>query len=48
MQVKVGLVLLLQHYQFNLSGNTLQPIKISPQSILFTPVGGLELKITKR
>lgn len=48
MQVKVGLVLLLQNYKFNLSGNTLQPLKISPQSILFAPVGGLELKITRR
>lgn len=48
MQVKVGLVLLLQSYKFNLSGNTLQPLKISPQNILFAPVGGLQLKITKR
>lgn len=48
MQVKVGLVLLLQNYKFNLSGNTLHPLKISPQSILFAPVGGLELKVTRR
>lgn len=48
MQVKVGLVLLLQNYKFNLSGNTLQPLKISPKSVLFAPVGGLELKVTRR
>lgn len=48
MQTKVGLVLLLQSFKFNLSGNTLKPIKISPQSIVLTPVGGLQLKVSKR
>ncbi len=48
MQVKVGVVLLLQNYKFNLSGNTLKPLKISPQNVLFAPVDGLQLKITKR
>lgn len=48
MLVKVGLVLLLQNYKFNLNGNTLQPLKISPKNILFAPVGGLQLKVTRR
>lgn len=48
MQVKVGLVLLLQNFKFNLSGNTLKPLKISPQSIVFTPVGGIQLKVSRR
>ncbi|KAJ6616395.1 Cytochrome P450 6a2, partial [Pseudolycoriella hygida] len=48
MQVKVGLVLLLRNYKFDLSGNTLQPLQISSQSVLFSPVNGLELKITRR
>lgn len=48
MQTKVGLLLLLQNFKFNLSGNTLQPLKISPKNVLFAPVGGLELKVSRR
>lgn len=48
MQTKVGLLLLLQNYKFNLSGNTLEPLKISPKNVLFAPVGGLELKVSRR
>lgn len=49
MQVKVGLVTLLQNFRFDLSGNTLKPLKISPQNvILLAPVGGLELKVSMK
>lgn len=48
MQAKVGLVLLLQKYNFELAGNTKKPLKISPATFLMVPVGGIQLKVTKR
>lgn len=48
MQVKVALVLLLQKYNFNLAGNTLKPIEFAIGSFLLAPVGGLQLKVSKR
>lgn len=48
MQSKVGLVLMLKNYNFDLTGSTLKPLVINPSSFVISPVGGLPLKITKR
>lgn len=47
-QTKVGLVLMLKNYNFFLSGNTLKPIVMCADTFLISPMGGLELKISKR
>lgn len=48
MQSKVGLILMLKNYNFELTGSTLKPLAISPSSFVISPIGGLPLKITKR
>lgn len=48
MQSKMGLLLMLKNYNFDLIGSTLKPLLISPSSFVIAPVGGLPLKITKR
>lgn len=48
MQSKVGLVLMLKNYNFELIGSTLKPLVINTSSFIIAPVGGLPLKITKR
>lgn len=46
MQTKVGLVLMLQDYSFNLMNK--EELKISPKSFVLQPTSGISLKITKR
>lgn len=48
MQSKVGLVLMLKNYNFDLIGSTLKPLVINPKSFVIAPIGGLPLRITKR
>ena len=48
MQTKVGLVILLQKYNFELAGNTLKPLVMEPGAFVLTPIGGLEFKVLKR
>ena len=48
MQSKVGLVLLLKQFKFELAGNTLEPLKFEPSQIVLVPVGGVQLKVTHR
>lgn len=48
LQTKVGLVLCLQKYSYELAGTSKQPIQMSISSILLTPIGGINLKIIKR
>lgn len=46
MQTKVGLVLMLQKYNFSLA--SMEPLRINPSTLLMAPIGGIELKVTKR
>lgn len=48
MITKIGIILVLKDFNFELAGNTLKPPKIDPKSFLLTPLDGLELKVTKR
>jgi len=48
MQSKVGLLLMLKNYNFELTGSTLKPLVINPSSFIVAPIGGLPLKVTKR
>lgn len=45
---KVGLTLMLKNFNFQLAGNTLKPLVMNAGSILLTPNGGLQFKVTKR
>lgn len=48
MNTKASLAMLLKNYNFELTGNTLNALIISPKSFLVSPEGGIQLKITKR
>lgn len=48
MQVKVGLILLLRSYKFELSGNTIKSLEYVVNSQILAPVGGIELKVLRR
>lgn len=47
-QSKVGLILLLQKYSYELAGTSTKPLEMSKSTIVMTPVGGINLKISKR
>lgn len=48
MQTKVGLVCMLQEFWYELAGNTKRPIVFHPKSFLLAPVGGVNLRVTRR
>lgn len=48
LQTKVGLILCLQKYSYELAGSSKKPIEMSVSSIVLTPIGGINLKIAKR
>ena len=48
MQTKVGLVKLLQKFNFHLAGNTLKDLKMAQTGVILQPIGGIELKVSKR
>lgn len=48
LQTKVGLILMLQNYNYHLAENTLQQLKMSAKTLLLAAEGGINLKITKR
>ncbi|XP_067009334.2 probable cytochrome P450 6a14 [Anabrus simplex] len=47
-QVKLGLVALLRHYEFKVCEKTNIPLRIDPKSFLTAPLGGIWLQITNR
>lgn len=47
-QSKTGLIIMIKNYNFQLSGNTLKPLRMDAKSFFMTPMGGLQMKITKR
>lgn len=48
MQTKVGLIVMLQKYNYELAGTSKLPISMIATSFLLSPVGGINLKITHR
>lgn len=49
MQIKVGLMLMLQKFKFDLDDKSRnRDLVIDPKSLLLSPSGGLKLKIFKR
>lgn len=48
MTTKIGLILTLRAYTFELCGNTIQKPRTNPKSFLLAPIGGLDLKVSKR
>lgn len=47
-QIKIGIVLLLQKFQFDLSKPASGELKIDPRSIAKLPVDGINLKVKSR
>lgn len=47
MQARVGLVTLLQNYEFSRCDQTAVPLIISTKEFILTPEGGVHLKMTK-
>lgn len=47
LQSKIGLALLLKNFKFDVCEDTETEVKIDPLEVLFTPLNGISLKITK-
>lgn len=48
LQTKVGLILMLQNYDYHLTENTLKELKMSAKTFLLAPEGGVNLRMTPR
>lgn len=48
MQTKVGLIMLLSKFKYELGKDTPEEIAFIPQSVILAPVGGLKLKVSYR
>lgn len=48
LQTKVGLIMMLEKYNYHLTENTLKELKMSPKTFLLAPEGGVNLKMTPR
>lgn len=48
MQTKVGLIAMLQNYNYELAGSSKLPLVMNKSSFLLSPEGGINLKITHR
>lgn len=48
LQTKVGLILMLQNFNYHLTENTLGQLKMSPKTFLLAPEGGVNLRMTPR
>lgn len=47
MQARIGLVTLLNNFEFSLSAKTVQPIQFVPHSFILAPKDGVYLKLKK-
>lgn len=47
MQSRIGLITLLNNFEFSLSPKTNQPLEFVPKMFILTPEGGIHLKLRK-
>ncbi|KAF2904071.1 hypothetical protein ILUMI_02105 [Ignelater luminosus] len=47
MQTKVALVILIKNYKFSLNSKTRHPLKLDPQAVVTSPLGGVWLNVEK-
>lgn len=47
MQSRIGLIILLNNFEFSLSSKTSNPLKFIPHSFILAPEGGVYLKLNK-
>lgn len=47
MEKKVGLIAMLDKFEFSLAKESPYPLVLDPDSFIFAPKGGMKLKITR-